>query len=278
MLSIAGFALALLWGGVTSRSGAVDPIAVDDALAVRAGPRADAWTILIEPAEDATVRVQLRHAGGDELIRTYVLVGTTVEERSRELAAALALVLEQHQAVPRDATRPASAPEVPARIAPVGWIAAGGRVAAGRPADPDFGASLRGGLLWGRRILQPVAQLGSSHARRGSLRLDGVRLGVGLAVGAPWQRWWFGGAVVPQLVWLRARDRANDDAFGSATELTAMAQWRSTSGLLLAARAGAEVAAPPLRAVGKSDHLRFAPVRFVAGLEIGIQLPIVRHR
>jgi hypothetical protein len=277
---LAAIVLALGVGGVVSRSAAVDGGAVDAALAIRAADEATTWSIAIDDASRTEVRVLLRHDSGREVHRTYALAGTTVEERSRELAAALALVLEQQ----RDASTRTGAKRSPAdrrsesvppaqAVAPSGWIAAGARLAAGRPADVDGGATVRGGLWWGRRILQPMAQLASVHARRGGLRVDGVRVGVGLGAGAPWRQWWFGGAVLGQLTWTRARDRGADGRVGSSTEITGVAQWRARSGLFVAGRVGLDVTAPPLRARGDAERLRFGPVRAVLGVEVGLQLP-----
>jgi len=277
--------LALRLGGVVSRSADVDGGAVDAALAIRAGDEAAAWTIEIEDAGASEVRVQLRHTSGREVQRTYTLAGTTVEERSRELAAALALVLEQQRteaASGRGRARTRGAAETPPAssgpVAPAGWIAGGVRLGAGRPADVDGGATVRGGVWWGRRILQPMAQIASVHARSGGLRVDGVRVGVGLGAGAPWRQWWFGGAVLTQLAWTRARDRGADGRIGSSTEITGLAQWRAHSGLFAAARLGVDVTAPPLRARGDAERLRLGPVRAVLGVEVGLSLPWRRDR
>lgn len=277
---LAAIVLALGVGGVVSRSAAVDGGAVDAALAIRAADEATSWSIEIDDANATEVRVRLRHDGGREVQRTYALAGTTVEERSRELAAALALVLEQQRdastrtgAKRSPAARRGKSAAPPQAVAPSGWIAAGARLAAGRPADVDGGATVRGGLWWGRRILQPMAQLASVHARRGGLRVDGMRVGVGLGAGSPWRQWWFGGAVLSQLAWTRARDRGADGRVGSSTEITGLAQWRARSGLFVAARVGLDVTAPPLRARGDAERLRFGPVRGVFGVEVGLQLP-----
>lgn len=285
---LAAVVLALRLGGVISRSAGVDGGAVDAALAIRAADEMAAWTIEIDDVGVGEVRVRLRHTSGREVERSYALAGTTVEERSRELAAALALVLEQQRseaAAARGAPKRRSsgagpeAPAAPPRSVPTaGWMSAGARVGAGRPADVDGGATLRGGLWWGRRILQPMAQLASVHARSGGLRVDGVRVGVGLGVGAPWRRWWFGGAVLSQIAWTRARDRGADGRVGSSTEITGLAQWRARSGLFAGARLGVDVTAPPLRARGDAERLRLGLVRMVVGVEVGLQLPWRRDR
>lgn len=277
MLAIAALSLVLLLGGVESRAPAVDSQATSDALKIRVGERASAWTITIDPgATESEVHAHMRHDAGRELERSFTLSGETQEERSRELAAALALVIEQHATdtspPPRRDPDPPKPPQRPQP--PEGWLAIGGRASAGSPADPDGGITLRGGALWGRRILQPIASFGTAHARRESLRVDGVRIGAGVALGSPipGAPVWLGGAIVPQAAWTLARGRGRASTWSSVTELTALAQLR-THGVLVGLRIGVELAGPPLDAKNGADHLRLGTARFVAGLEIGVLLP-----
>lgn len=264
-------ASVLALGDVTSRAAAIDAEAVRTALEVRSA-EARAWDLEIEDG-GATGEVRVVLTRGDERIRrSFVLAAEDEAGRSRELAAALALVIEQHAAerpakrVKRDRARPGE----PAP--PEGWIAFGGRFGAGSPADPDGGATVRGGASWGRRIVQPIAQLATVHARAGNLQLDGFRTGVGVALGRAFGPWWVGGAAIPQLSWLRARDRVARDDVGLFTEITALAQWRRER-LLAALRLGLDLATPPVRARGTHDHLRLGAVRFVLGVEVGFTLP-----
>ena len=221
----------------------------------------------------------MRHDAGRELDRSFELHGETVEERSRELAAALALVIEQHATdtsppPPREPPPkpPPKPPQGPAP--PEGWLAVGGRTSVGSPADPEGGVTLRGGATWGRRILQPIATIGSSHARRESLRVDGLRVGAGLALGAPIPRSpvWIGGAAVPQVAWTVARGRGRATGWTSVTELGALVQLRLRGVLLVGLRVGVELAAPPLiRAQRRRPPaLRNRAVR--RGLELGVLL------
>lgn len=265
-------AAVLAFGDVTSRSPSIDGEAVRSALEMRAGDEAQAWDLEIDDGTaTGEVRVRLRRDDA-HIDRTFVLAGEDTDGRSRELAAALALVIEQHaEAHPAHVTARDRKP--PSKgMPPQGWLTLGGRVAAGAPADPDGGATLRGGVLWGRRHVQPIAQLATVHARANELRIDGVRAGVGVAGGAALGAWWVGGAAIPQLSWLRARDRRTVDDLGLVTEITALAQWRGR-GALVGMRLGVDVATPPVRARGASDHLRLGIVRFVAGIEVGFTLP-----
>lgn len=279
-------AAILALGEVTSRASSIDAAAVRTALELRA-PDAAAWDVAIEDgAKPGEVRARLQR--GDESIeRSFVLAASDTDGRSRELAAALALVIEQHEQredppapdpdpdptpppTPEPSTQPP--PAEPQSKQPVqGWLAIGARVGAGSPADPDGGVTLRGGLFWGRRHVQPIASFGTVHARRGNLKLDGLRTGVGVAGGVPLGPWWIGGSVIPQLSWLRARDRVPDDDVGLTTEIAALGQWRGR-GLLVGLRLGVDVNTPPVRARGTQQHLRLGPVRFVLGIEVGFTL------
>ncbi|MBK8238668.1 MAG: hypothetical protein IPK74_24340 [Deltaproteobacteria bacterium] len=265
-------ALVLWLGDVRVRSDVVDDEATRRALTVRAGASADAWSIDVDDGSaPSEVRATLRHRGGREVQRSFVLASATTEERSRELAAALALVIEQQ--APIDAAPPTASLQTAVRD-PIGWLAVGARLGAGRPADVDGGATLRGGARW--RYVQVVGSWASVHSRRDRLAVDGVRVGGGAAFGGSVGPWWIGGQVLPQLQWLFVRDRGRARGVTATTELAALAQLR-THGVWLGLRAGLELATPPVRLLGADDALRFGRARFVLGVEIGLQLPPERR-
>jgi hypothetical protein len=270
------FALVLALGGVESRAPGVDAKATAAALRIRVGARAMSWTIAIEPTDRSDeVRVRMRHGSVRELERSFVLHGDSGEQRSRELAAALALVIEQHATDTSPvARRSGDAARSSSSRPPEGWLALGARTSVGQPPDPEGGITLRGGALWGRGIVQPLAVLGSAHARRQHLRVDGLRVGAGLAIGhvVPAAPLWLGGSVVPQLAWTLARGRGHAGGSSSITELAALAQLR-LGGVLAALRLGIELGAPPLRASDRATELRFGVLRFVIGIEVGMTLP-----
>lgn len=264
---------------VSSTSERVDAEATAAALAVRLGTRADDWRVAVADDLDGEhVVVQIHSAAGEDLQRTFFVTGETTEERSRELAAALALVIEEYlpppTATPPPKPKPPQPPPVPRRKPPQGWLAVGGRIGLGRPVDADAGVSLRGGAVWGRRIVQPIASVAWSRSAERGLTLDGVRFGAGVAIGAelPGTPLWLGGAVVPHAVWAIARHTDRARAWTSATELAALLQVRARwfyGGL----RVGAEITEPPLRARGTDVVLRWGHVRLLVGLEIGLTLP-----
>jgi hypothetical protein len=276
VLPIAALALVLAMGPVESRTSAVDADATARALRIRVGERADAWTIeLDDGAARGEVHARMRRAARSELSQSFALHGATVEERSRELAAAIALVIEQHATDTSQgtATAPHAAGKEDAAAPPEGWIALGGRLSAGHPADPEGGVTVRGGATWGRRIVQPLALLGTMHARRDELHVDGVRMGLGVAIGRaiPRTPLWLGGTAVPEVAWTHARGRGRASGWSSVTEVGVLAQVR-TRVLLVGVRLGIELAAPPLHASDRGTDLRFGVLRFGFGLEIGMLL------
>ncbi len=262
---------------VVSTSDRFDADATAAGLEVRLGRRADDWKLTIaDELEGDDVVVQLRSKRGDDVVRTFVVTGETTEDRSRELAAALALVIEEYlpPEPPPKPVPPPKPPPPPKRPPPEGWLAIGGRVGLGQPLDPDFGATLRGGALWGRRLVQPLASVAWSRSSEGGLVLDGIRFGAGLALGhdLPRTPLWLGGAVVPHAILALARHTSSDRGWSSATELAALLQVRAKwfyGGL----RVGAEITEPPLRAQGTGASLRWGHVRFLVGLELGLRIP-----
>ncbi|MBX7079612.1 MAG: hypothetical protein K1X88_10525 [Nannocystaceae bacterium] len=264
---LAWLALLFVLGEVRSSSAQVDASTVEVALELRSGKAAAPWTVEISDGEGtAEVRAVLRHEYGREVTRSFALASTTTEERSRELAAALSLVIDQQPPVERPPTvRP---PPLPRK--PQGWLTLGFRVAAGRPAHVTGGPSVRGGVAW--RHVQVLGSLATVHARRGDLAIDGFRLGGGAAFGAPVGRWWLGGDVVPHVQLLVARDRGRDRGLSSVTEVAGLAMLHHRN-LVVALRAGVELTAPPVRAAGEGDALRLGTLRFLAGIEVGLRLP-----
>jgi hypothetical protein len=265
---------------VTSTSERFDAAATAEALEVRLGRRADHWQVEVADDVDGQhAAVHLRSNEGEDTRRTFVVTGATTEERSRELAAALALVIEEYlppepKPTPPKPTPKPKPPIPPPRKRAEGWLAIGARVGVGRPTDVDAGGSLRGGALWGRRIVQPIGSLAWSRSRERGLVLDGVRFGAGVGVGAdlPGTPLWLGAAVVPHAVWALARHTSRDRGWTSATELSALLQVRARwfyGGL----RVGAEITAPPLRARGTGADLRWGSARLLVGLELGLRLP-----
>jgi hypothetical protein len=264
---------------VTSDAMDLDPTATREGLAVRLGAQADGWTVDVhdDPTAPTAVLVRMRPPAGEPVERSVVLAGTTAEERSRELAAELALVIEQHGR--ERAAPPAEAPAKPTPPEPAppprshrGFVAVAGRVGAGlsRQVDPDAGIDLRGGAYLVREHVVPMLSVGWSRSSAGPLVFDAVRFGAGAAFGAPLSRGrlWLGAGVLPQAMWAQARERVEAAAWWSSTEVSLQLHVR-LRGFLLLLRTGVDLTFPPAVARGSDGRIRWGPVRFAAGVGIG---------
>jgi hypothetical protein len=203
-----------------------------------------------------------------------VLTGATPPERSRELAAALALIIDQHEPRPRPEQARTTKPQPTRARRPRGWIGVGPRIGLGPPAaiDPDVGASLTGGCWLVGEHIQPVVRGGWSASTDGDLRLDGIRIGAGLLAGSALVRGhaWLGAGAVGHAFWAQAEDQRADRRWVSSTELAAAFQVRGRRGLLVGLRTGVDLTLPPLRARGESTAIRWGVVRFFAELWVGL--------
>jgi hypothetical protein len=252
----------------------IDSSALRRGLDVRLGEAGRGWFVQVLPTQSPeVVHLQLRAPDGREVHRSILLEGEGVEQRSRELASATALIIEGHeQAQPPD--DPDARPEDPRPL--LGWVAAGTRVGLGPTTalDPDYGLSARGGLWVAREHVQPIASFGWSRSAEGSLVLDAVRIGAGAAFGAPLagRLLWLGAGAIPHAAWTRAVDRRRVARWRSSTELSALLQVRGRWGLI-GLRSGLDLTLPPVRAVGSQNALRWGVARFVIGLEIALILP-----
>lgn len=259
---------------------AVDPVATTDGLRLRVGDALDGWTIRVRGTDvRAEVEVYLRAPDGTEKKRSVVLGATTTGERSRELSSALALIIEQHEPASSDRDERADPhQEGEANRPPLvsGWLGLGPRVGLGPPSavDPDLGATLDGGLWLVRDHLQPVLQAGWSRSMAGDLHVDGVRFGAGVLFGGAILdgRLWLGAGAIGRAFWAKAEDRRTDERWVSSTELVASLQLRTRRRFLLGFRTGADLTLPSLSIAGQHDALRYGPVRWVAGVNLGLWL------
>jgi hypothetical protein len=263
---------------VTSDAMDLDPVATQSGLSVRLGAQADGWIIEVhdDPTAPTAALVRMRSPAGETLEeRSVVLAGTTDEERSRELAAELALVIEQHDrqrtAPPKPTPKPKPAPP-PEPVEPRGLLAVSARAGVGlaRAVDVDAGVDLRGGAYLVREHVVPLASIGWSRSSAGPLTFDAIRFGIGAAFGAPLARGrlWLGAGVLPQAMWARAAERRVAAAWWSSTEVSAQLHVRLRWFLILL-RTGVDLTFPPAVARGTDERIRWGPVRFAAGLGIG---------
>ena len=251
------------------RTDAADPARTEAGLRARTGAALDGFVIVVEPTDTPnTVAVRLQAPDGAVTERTLPLVGETIEDRSRELAASLALLMDAAEP-PRS---PDPAPTKPPPRPPVrGWLALGPRIELGRSELVEAGADLVGGAWLARDRVQPLGSLGSTATSQSGISLVHTRVGAGLAVGAPLKdpRIWLGGHVLAHALWVRAREGSTVDTWHAAAEVGGLLQYRGQR-LLLGLRTGADLTLPPLSVQGSQARIRRGPVRFFVGLVIGV--------
>lgn len=260
------------------RADAVDPQLTEAGLRARAGDL-EGWAIAVVPGpEPRAVDVVLRAPDGSTRRRRLALEGATIEDRSRELAAGLALLMEAPgdppvAAPPPPPTTEPSPPEPQPPSAPLvrGWIAAGPRVELGTGVLAEAGADVVGGAWLAREHVQPIASVGLTGAAQSGISLLHTRVGAGLAVGAalPDPRIWLGGHVLAHALWVRARDATTASTWLSSTQIGALLQYRGRR-LVLGLHTGVDLTRPTVSVQGDRGRLRRGPARFVAGLVIGV--------
>lgn len=263
------------------RSASVDPARADAGLRARVGDDLGGWTIAVDDTADpGLVAVRLQAPDGRVVERQLALTGLTEEERSRELAASLALLME----LPAPAPGPTPGPEPPPDPAPEStpppdpppppppraFVALAPRVELGRGLLVDGGGALEAGAWLLRDHLQPLVSLGASAARQAGIDLLHLRFGAGLAVGAPLPRnLWLGGHLLVHALWLRASDDRTGAAWSSSSDLGALLQYRGRR-LYLGLRTGVDLTLPPLHVTGQRAEVRRGPARWFVGLGIGL--------
>ena len=270
----------------------IDAAATERGIRMRLGAEVDEWTIVVRGSGLVSdqLEAELHAPDGTVQRRAIVLSSSRPDDRSRELATALALIVEQHQREPPEpqpppeptvATPPAQQTVgLPPAVAPGpppavdGWVALGGHAAVGlaSPAHAAAGAGLRGGLWLVRDVLQPVIAIDWSRGLSSAPTLDAVRFGAGLAAGASLgaSRWWVGAGATPRAAWVRGSDREAATRWVSSTEVAALVQFRPLRGALLALRTGFDLTFPPVRVVGRSRTIEWHEVRWMIALEVGM--------
>ncbi len=256
----------------------IDRAATTRGLQARVGAL-EGWTIVVRDTAAANVvKVALRSPDGRQQQRRVALTGTTDEDRSRELAASLALVVEQWddpQPSKPPPSRPArTTPAVKPTPAPApavrGWLGLGPRLGIGRTLA-EGGLDLQGGAWLLRQHLQPLASLGWSATGRDGLGLHTLRFGLGLAVGAPLLggRLWLGGHALAHAAWTRVHDSRSAHVWSSSDDLGALVQYRSGR-FVAGVRTGVELSLPQLRARGNLARLDRGPLLWFLGLSFGV--------
>jgi len=244
----------------------------------------DDWSITVHDAPttspERAVEVWLRAPDGGEHRRRLPLAGTTVEDRSRELAASLALLIEQWDELPSEpSTEPSVDPQKHARVrrsspaaAPRAriWLGLGPRVELAR-GPPEGGIDLLLGAWLLRERLQPLLSVGWGATGREGLSLHTVRFGAGLVAGSPLAggRLWLGAHAIVHALWSRAHDSRSATLWTSSSELGGTMQVRGDR-WLVGVRTGIDLTLPALRVQGNHARLSRGPVQWVLGLSFGV--------
>jgi hypothetical protein len=198
---------------------------------------------------------------------------------SRALTVVVAAVFTSSGAWAADGPTPppaaAPAPDPPSTTR--GWIGIGGRnsFGLGGAVQPDFGAYAYGGLWLLGEHVQPFARAGWTHAGGDGVTVNAVRFGAGLAAGAALlrDRLWLGGGVEIEAVGAWSSTRAGSGpSWGAPTALVGLVQGRIGERFLLGVDVGPELYPSPMRFAGSSGAVEWGPVRFNAGLLVGIVL------
>ena len=237
----------------------LDAAALERGLRARVGEVFDEWSISIDSSEAGSYRVALRSPRGRAKVRELETDGTTDADRSRELAATLALLIHE---------RGRGSARVPASKLPRGFVGIESHVEVGPPRapDPTLGVGLGGGMWLLGDHLQPRARVRWGHSWAGPLRVNSVGAGLGLAAGAPLARFWVGGLVMPAFEWTHARQLRSASAWSGGGELSLLAQFRHRH-LVVGLRTGIETNFPPIRAIG-SEVVRWGHLRWQLVIEI----------
>ena len=150
------------------------------------------------------------------------------------------------------------------------WVGIGGRNAIG-PAYSDFGVYAMGGLWLLGEHLQPFVRAGWAAGGGDGGSIDSVRLGLGLAAGAPLvhEHLWFGGAAAVEGMGVISVNGGPVQWLGMLS-LSAVFQLRVWKRLLVGVEAGPDILPSLLRS--PAGNLEWDALRFNAGLRLGIIL------
>jgi hypothetical protein len=249
----------------------LDAAAVERGLRARVGDELDRWSIRVDAQGAQHYRVDLRGPDGTQNTRELVLEGQTSEDRSRELASTLALIIEE---APREGSEDPRPSEGDDPELPLGFLVLEAHAGLGPPRnlDPDFGLGLAGGAWLVKDHLQPRGSVRWSHSWAGELTVHQISGRLGLAAGAPIpgaERFWLGALVMPAFKWTRAEQIRVATAWAGGGEASVLAQYRRDY-LVVGLRTGIETTFPAPRASGSNATIRWGHLRWLLVLEIGL--------
>lgn len=257
--------------GLAVTSAVVEAEAFERGLAARVGEDLADWGVEVADVGEANaVEVTLRRPDGSVETRRFELSPGDPEATSRELAASVALIIDEYEppAEPADEPDPPP-PEPPARR---GFVAIHGRVGLGSPTDLDAGGGLLGGAWLVREHLQPRFGVSWSISTRGPLTLQALRFGPELGAGLPVAdaRLWLGGKVAARAVavWAAASQTDSTWVFSPAGGPLMQVRW---SRVFVELSADAELHLRPVAARGDGRSLRWGILRFAAAAGFGLR-------
>lgn len=272
----------------------VDAVKLESGLRARIGPELDDWQVRVAPTGLAgQVQVSIARHDGQSFGQTVQLAGKTVEDRTRELAAGIALLIEVYpQQPPPPATStttspptspdglerppppetPEQPPPPPPRPALRGWLGLGPRIELGSGLPFEAGLDLMGGLWLVREHVQPILSLGFSGGARHGISVLHGRFGAGAAFGAPLgprDRLWLGAHVLGHALYVHAAERTTDATWLSSTEVGGLLQYRGRR-LFLGLRTGVDLTLPTVSIRGTRGVVRRDVPRWCFGLMFGV--------
>lgn len=258
--------------------------AVVEGLTVRVDDRWRRWTIEVRDGDsEEEVDVRLEGADGQVHTRSFILEAGTVASRSRQVASALALLVEQIEsgdvpptASPGDGRDHDDTDPVPRGDEAAGWLGVGPRLALNPSSTVavDAGISLAGGAWLLRSHLQPVAEIAWARGVSDAPQVNALRFGGGLlggsAVGS--RGLWLGGGALVRAQWAHARGASTADGWWVSPAAVAALQYRGRV-LVVGGWVGVDLSLPPLVARDGAQSVRWAIARPMATLHIGLRLP-----
>jgi hypothetical protein len=261
----------------------IDGEAIEVGLRARVGTVVDEWAITVAAVGGQTYRVELVGPDGATQTREVTLDGQTDEDRSRELASTIALLMQSQPLEDPGTGEPSSLDAQPSTDAPepeprpaeaaTGLLLIEGHVGFGPPRnlDADLGLGLAGGAWIVREHLQPRVAVRWSHSWVGDLRMHQFSGRIGLAAGAPLGRFWLGVLAMPAVEWTHAQQIRTASAWAVGGEASLLGQVRHGP-MVVGLRAGIETTFPSLRGIGTNDVIRWGHLRALLVLEIGLRL------
>jgi hypothetical protein len=272
----------------------VDAVKLEAGLRARVGPALDDWSIVVRPGNLADqVQVTITRRDGQGLAQAVRFQGHTVEDRTRELAASIPLLMEAYpqppppsesppqpplgpppdqQPLPPQAEPPGTPGPEPTGPALRGWLGLGPRIELGSGLRYDAGLDLMGGLWLAREHVQPILSLGFSGGARHGISVLHGRFGAGAAFGAPLgarDRLWLGAHVLAHALYIHAAEAATDATWLSSTEVGGLLQYRGRR-LFLGVRTGVDLTLPAVSIRGTRGVVRREIPRWCFGLMFGV--------